>query len=157
MFIIYICLIYFHKSIWIALAELCEAEYFRYHKVSMRFKFFFFLTLKNDPKIGVELELGFWLTNKYQCEREYRQLWLSLCTSNAEWMHLHLEVCSVNSKHSVNLFLFCLSHALSCMLTHANHLPWHCGLLELRIKEFILKMPRGKTEVCSTSNLAYES
>lgn len=90
--------------------------------------------------------LGVWLTNKYQSEHEYRRLWRpSLCTSSAEWMYLRLQVCSTNSKHIVNR----LSHALSCMLTRANHLPWHCDLLELRIKDFILKMPRGKTEVPS--------
>lgn len=113
----------------------------------MRFKIFF-LNFEEWTWNMCGIWLGVWLTNKYQSEHEYRQLWLSLCTSSAEWMHLRLQVCSLNSKHSVSLFLLLKScselHADTCKPSALALRP-----LGLRIKDFILKMPRGQTEVPS--------
>lgn len=120
----------------------------------MRFKLvlFFFLTMKNEPEICVELGLAFGLLTSINVNvniDSYGLPTLSEC--------IFIWKSAASTPNTVSTFFFCLSHALSCMLTHAEPLPWHCGLLELRIKDFILKMPRGKTEVHSMSNLAYES
>lgn len=55
---------------------------------------------------------------------------------NAESLYLSSPCLQHQLQTQCRTFFFCLSHALSCMLLHANRLPCHCSLLELKIKEF---------------------
>ena len=56
---------------------------------------------------------------------------------NAESLYLSSPCLQHRLQTQCQTFIFCLlSHALSCMLSHANHLSCHCCLLELKIKEF---------------------
>lgn len=112
---------------------------FRYWKFSMKIWVslsLFFKLWRVNLKYMYWLGLGFWLTNKYQNKFEYRSLWQEACVLPTQNQCIHLlQVCNIVSKHMSNFF-FCLNHALSCMLSHPYHLPCHCSLLELKMKEF---------------------
>lgn len=104
--------------------------------------------MRNEPEICVEFGLAFGLLTSIKANMNTDSCdWACVLPTLSECIFVSKSAAS--TPNTVSTFFFCLSHALSCMLTHANHLPWHCDLLELRIKDFILKMPRGKTEVPS--------
>ena len=95
---------------------------------------FFFLTLKNEPIIRVLMGLAFGLltntrmnlnTGSHDKRPVCFQKWINVFISSKS------ATSTINSKHNTRFFLL-LSHALSCMLSHANYLPGHCSPLELQ-------------------------